>query len=51
MSLLEDVAGRLIALMPSATSWTAEAVPVPPNSAVTLAAAGGGAGSADTAFY
>lgn len=51
VSLLEDVAGRLIALTPSATGWTAEAVPVSPNSAVTLAAAGGGAGSADTAFY
>jgi prolyl oligopeptidase len=48
VSLLEDVAGRLIALTPSAAGWTAETVPVPPNSTVTLAAAGG---ANDTAFY
>jgi prolyl oligopeptidase len=48
VSLLEDVAGRLIALTPTAAGWTAETVPVPPNSAVTLAVAGG---ANDTAFY
>ena len=48
VSLLEDVAGRLIALTPTGKGWKAETVPVPPSSAVTLAAAGG---STDTAFY
>ncbi len=48
VSLLEDVAGRLIALTPSAGAWAVESVPASPNSTITLAAAGG---KADTAFY
>jgi prolyl oligopeptidase len=48
ISLLEDVAGRLIALERTGAGWRAAPVAVADNSVVTLSAAGG---TADTAFF
>ena len=48
VSLLEDVAGRLVALDRGDAGWAASPVAVPPNSVVSLLGAGG---SADTAFF
>jgi prolyl oligopeptidase len=48
VSLLEDVAGRLIALERKGGNWRAAPVAVADNSVVTLSAAGG---ATDTAFF
>lgn len=48
VSLLEDVAGRLIALKPGSSGWESDSIPIPANSSVDIMAAGG---RWDTAFY
>ncbi len=48
VSLLEDVAGRLIALKQSRSGWESDVIPVPPNSSVEVMVSGG---RRDTAFY
>lgn len=48
VSLLDDVAGRLVSLSPGQVGWTSTPIDVPPDSVVTLVAAGG---VRDTAFY
>lgn len=48
VTLLDDVAGRLVSIARGANGWTASPVEVPANSTVTLAAAGG---KSDTLFY